>query len=260
MAMTPESTPSGNGTERRRHTRYNMALDVAFGLAGVNQRTRPSELQLQRTVTVNLSLGGLCMYTDTLYPMGTQLFCSVTLPKHEKPLELVGVVAWFHKVEQDAHGYKLGIEFGDLPEDDQRILNTLLESPPDIQTDSSRRLLLVEDDVEMRQAMKLRFESSGFQVSTAGDGLEALRKAREERPDAIVLDVMLPRLNGYEVCRLLKFDPKFQHIPIIFCTARSRQQDVALSKSVGADAYITKPFDGKALLDKVNSVLDAVAK
>ena len=79
MMVTPPPTPPANGSERRRFPRYNVALDVAFGPLD-RTGTHPEETSLVRTVTVNLSLGGLCLYSDLLYPMGTPLFCALTLP------------------------------------------------------------------------------------------------------------------------------------------------------------------------------------
>ena len=251
---TPSHAPlSKQGDDRRRFPRYDMALDVAFGPAGAAARL--AEAQLEKTVTVNLSIGGLCLYSDILYPLGTQLYCAISLPDRAQPLETVGTVAWFHKIDQDAHGYKLGLEFAEISAQDEAAIQRLLDAPPAAHRTSSKRLLLADDDEELRRAIQLRFESSGFEVITAGDGLEALRLGREARPSLIILDLMMPNLNGYEVCRLLKFDQKFHHIPIILCTARSRREDMALGESVGADAYITKPFDGKALIEKVETLL-----
>ena len=136
-------------------------------------------------------------------------------------------------------------------------LAALLEHPPAAQALSGKKLLLVDDDHELQLALKLRFQSAGFQVTTADEGLEALRKGREERPNVIILDLMLPNLNGYEVCRLLKFDQKFRHIPIILFTARSRREDMEMGHAAGADAYVTKPFNGADLIAKVEELLNA---
>jgi CheY-like chemotaxis protein/Tfp pilus assembly protein PilZ len=264
---TPPTSHGFNGAERRRFPRFNMALDVAFGPAcrrpatadragrPTGSGTRPTESKLERTVTVNLSIGGLCLYSDVLYPIGSELFCSLSLPGREKPIEVVGTVAWFQKVNHEAHGYKMGLEFTDVSAQDRAALRALLEHPPAVEPSRSKRLLLVDDDQELCQALKLRFEAGGFEVITAGDGLEGLRKGREEHPDLVILDLMLPKLNGYEVCRLLKFDQKFRHIPIILCTARSRREDRLMGETVGADAYVTKPFDGKALLAKADELV-----
>ena len=255
MANPSDSPTPKNGAERRLVPRFNMALDVAFNPIG-EEAARPASGPPARTVTVNISQGGLCLYSDKLYPLGAQPHCALSVPGHPEPLELVGTVVWFQKVDRDAHGYKLGLEFKPLTPAQRAVLDTLFARPPAaVQTSGAKRLLLVDDDAELARAMQLRFEASGFEVVTAADGLEALRMAREHRPDVMILDLMLPHLNGYEVCRLLKFDQKFKGIPIILCTARSRQEDIKLGQSVGADAYVTKPFDGKGLIAKAEELL-----
>jgi len=244
----------GNGSERRRHPRLNIALDVAFGPVGSTKATAEAS-SLERTVTVNISLSGMCLYTDVLYPVGTSLYCAMTIPGRSSPLEFVGTVAWFQKVSQEPHGYKLGVEFGKLTAKDRAVLERLIREPLISSRQSSKKLLLVDDDVELAQAIKVRLESAGFAVLTATEGLEALNLCRAERPHLVILDLMLPKLNGYEVCRLLKFDQKFHQIPIIVLTARSRQEDKELCYAMGADAYITKPFNGVNLLAKVDELL-----
>ncbi len=250
---TPPTSPRHNGAERRRFPRFNTALDVAYGPVG--RGGRPADSQLERTITVNLSLGGLCLYSDVLYPIGSELFCVLSLPGRERPIEMAGTVAWFQQVDREVHGYKMGLDFTEMSSKDRAALQALLAHPPATERSRSKRLLLVDDDEELCQALKLRFEAGGFEVITAGDGLEGLRKGREEHPDLVILDLMLPNLNGSEVCRLLKYDQKFRHIPIILCTARSRKEDRLMGETVGADAYVTKPFDGKVLMAKADELV-----
>lgn len=254
MAAEPHSVPvsADSGRERRKIPRYSMALDVAYAPASAEP---PSDARLERSVTVNLSAGGLCFYSDTLYPLGAQIFCRVSFPGRAEPFEAVGVIAWFTRVERDLHNYQLGLEFSHVAPEHRVALDQLLAKPPAAARARSKRLLLVDDDEDLRLALKLRFESLGFEVLTAANGLEGLQKGRDERPDLIILDLMLPSLNGYEVCRLLKFDQKYRAIPIILCTARSRAEDMAMGLQVGADAFITKPFDGKALIAKTEELL-----
>lgn len=254
MAAAPDPIPA-RPSERRRAPRYYMALDAACGPLGSDGRN-PSDHPLERTVTVNLSEGGLCLYSAQRYPIGAQLYCAIALPGRTAPLEISGTVAWFQKADEGDHGYKLGVEFAHLPDEARELLRALMQGPPPVAAASrAKKLLLVDDDPDLRHALKLRFESAGFDVVTAADGLEALRKGREEHPHVILLDLMLPTLTGFDVCRLLKFDPKFQHIPVILFTARAREDDIRTGYAVGADAYVTKPFDGQGLIAKVEELL-----
>lgn len=257
MSTTPPlSTTFKNGSERRRLPRYNVAFDVAFGPLG-SAGGPPADAQCERTVTINISIGGVCLYSDVLYPIGSQLFCSLSLPGRAQPITAVGALAWFQKVNHETHGYRLGIEFAEISAHDRAALQAILDHPPAAEPSRSKRVLLVDDDEELRLALKVRFESSGFQMTLAGDGLDALRQIRETQPHLIILDLMLPGLNGFEVCRLLKFDQKFRHIPIILLTARSRREDAETGRAVGADAFVTKPFNGTALITKVEELLGA---
>ena len=118
-----------------------------------------------------------------------------------------------------------------------------------------KRILLVEDEADMVYAVTLQLEANHYIVLTAGDGLTGLNLARKEKPDLIILDLMLPKMDGYKVCRLLKFDEQYKKIPIIIFTAKVQENDKKLGREVGADAYITKPFDSQELLDKIGALL-----
>jgi DNA-binding response OmpR family regulator len=118
-----------------------------------------------------------------------------------------------------------------------------------------KRILLIEDEVDMVYALTLHLEAMNCEVLSVGDGQTGLDMARKEKPDLIILDLMLPKMDGYKVCRMLKFDERYKKIPIIMFTARAQDQDKKLGQEVGADAYITKPFDSKVLLDKISALL-----
>ncbi|MFA4993268.1 MAG: response regulator [Candidatus Omnitrophota bacterium] len=120
---------------------------------------------------------------------------------------------------------------------------------------SKKRILLIEDEADMVYALNLQLEAANYEVLSASDGQAGLDMARKEKPDLIILDLMLPKIDGYKICRLLKFDEKYKKIPIIMFTARAQEQDKKLGREVGADAYITKPFDSKVLLDKISALL-----
>lgn len=124
---------------------------------------------------------------------------------------------------------------------------------------SHARVLAVDDSPTVLDMLKAILESGGYEVITASDGQEALNTARDESPDLILLDVMLPKLDGYRVCRLLKFDQKYKSIPIIMLTAKSEDQSVATGMRTGADQYLTKPVEPEKLLASVAEELDKVA-
>lgn len=117
-----------------------------------------------------------------------------------------------------------------------------------------KRILIVEDEADLANALKLRFESVGFAADVAIDGQQALQKVRDNPPDLIILDLMLPKIDGYKVSRILKFDEKYKDIPIIMLTAKAQEKDKELGLQVGASAYVVKPFDSKDLVDKVREL------
>jgi len=118
-----------------------------------------------------------------------------------------------------------------------------------------KRILLVEDEKDLVMAVKFRLEESNYEVSVAYDGQDGLDKARREKPDLILLDLMLPKMNGYKICGLLKSDIRYNKIPIVMFTARAQESDKALGEEVGADAYITKPFEPDILLGKIKELI-----
>jgi two-component system, OmpR family, phosphate regulon response regulator PhoB len=118
-----------------------------------------------------------------------------------------------------------------------------------------KRILLIEDEQDIITTLTFRLESEGYDVTTAMDGEDGLDKVKKENPDLILLDLMLPKMNGYKVCVLLKSDSKFKDIPIIIFTARAEEADRKKSEESGADAYITKPFEPPILLGKIKELL-----
>ena len=119
----------------------------------------------------------------------------------------------------------------------------------------SKKILITEDSPTILAITKDILEGAGFCVICALDGAQALDKARQEEPDLIILDLMLPKIDGYKVCRMLKFDEKFKKIPIVIFTSRTQEADIKLAKEVGANGYITKPFEPEVLLAKINELL-----
>jgi len=118
-----------------------------------------------------------------------------------------------------------------------------------------KKILLVEDEKDLSKTIAFRLEANGYTVVTAYDGQDGFEKAKKEKPDLIILDLMLPKMDGYKVCALLKSDARHSKIPIIIFTARAQAEDVKMGKEVGADAYITKPFEPETLLSKIKELI-----
>ncbi|MDQ6438118.1 response regulator [Mesorhizobium sp. LHD-90] len=117
------------------------------------------------------------------------------------------------------------------------------------------RILAVDDTPENLEILRLRLETNGYQVETAADGEEGLTKARELKPDLVLLDIMMPKLDGIAVLRLLKQDDLLRSIPVILVTAKADTRDVVEGLDAGGDDYLTKPFEHHALLARVRSML-----
>jgi len=121
---------------------------------------------------------------------------------------------------------------------------------------SPKKILVVDDEVDLVKTISFSLERMGYTVLVSHNGEDALSRARKESPDLILLDIMLPKLDGYKVCRLLKFDERYKHIPILMLTAKTQEKDRTLGMETGADEYITKPFDVDELMEKVKSYLN----
>jgi two-component system phosphate regulon response regulator PhoB len=120
---------------------------------------------------------------------------------------------------------------------------------------SSARILVVDDEADLLELVAYNLRQAGHQVVTARDGLTALAEARRQRPDLIVLDVMLPDVNGTEVCRRLRRDAATSSIPVVMLTARTEEIDRVVGFEVGADDYVPKPFSPRELVLRVGAVL-----
>lgn len=119
----------------------------------------------------------------------------------------------------------------------------------------SKKILFVDDEADLGYLMKRFLETEGYNVSVAHDGQEGLEKAIEENPDLILLDVMMPRMNGFQMCTQLKNHTSLQNIPVIFVTALHQCKDEFISSTMGANGYVTKPFEHQHLLSEIARTL-----
>ena len=118
-----------------------------------------------------------------------------------------------------------------------------------------KRILLVDDEPNILILLGTRLRTEGYEVITAKDGQAGLDSAKKEKPDLIILDLMLPKMDGYKVCGLLKKDSRYAKIPIVMFTARGQEEDRKMAEEVGADAYVTKPFVPQMLLSKIQELI-----
>jgi two-component system alkaline phosphatase synthesis response regulator PhoP len=117
------------------------------------------------------------------------------------------------------------------------------------------KILVVDDEVNITQILEFSIGAEGYEVISAQNGEEAIDKARREQPDLIILDIMMPIIDGYEACRILKSNPLTKNIPVVLLTAKGRDIDKRLGYEVGATDYIIKPFSPNKLIDRIHELL-----
>ena len=117
-----------------------------------------------------------------------------------------------------------------------------------------KKILFVEDEVDLLELVQIRLEMSGFEFIFALNGEEGLKKAKEEKPDLILLDIIMPKMDGYQVCAFLKDDPQTKNIPVIMFSAAGKEVEKKC-RSCGADDFITKPYESKELIDRIKALL-----
>ena len=127
------------------------------------------------------------------------------------------------------------------------------ETAPPESPKSGRRVLVVEDEQDVAELIRYNLAKEGYDVTLVGNGADALKRARASKPDVILLDIMVPQLNGWEVCRRLKQDPETRGIAVIMVTGRVEEGDKVLGFEMGADDYVTKPFSPRELLARIRA-------
>ena len=119
-----------------------------------------------------------------------------------------------------------------------------------------KRILVVDDEIYIVHILEFTLTMEGYEVLTAADGEEALRRLEQDRPDLVVLDIMMPKVDGYEVLRRIRADEEFRQLPVILLSAKGRPVDRETGLEIGADDYIVKPFSPRRLLEKIQDLLE----
>ncbi len=120
---------------------------------------------------------------------------------------------------------------------------------------AQKRILIADDNENIREALTYLLEDEGYSLSMAKDGAETLAKVREVHPDILFLDIMMPEINGYDVCRTIKNDPELRNIYVIMLTAKGQAAEQERGRAAGADEYIVKPFSPMEILAKIKNIL-----
>jgi two-component system, OmpR family, alkaline phosphatase synthesis response regulator PhoP len=128
-------------------------------------------------------------------------------------------------------------------------------SPEGERMTQKQKILLIEDEEDIAALIKLQADLSGYRLIIEVDGINGYRAVEREKPDLIILDIMLPGQSGLDVCRKIKHNPELKHVPVIILSAKSEELDVVLGLELGADDYVTKPFSPKVLFSRIKAVL-----
>jgi len=120
---------------------------------------------------------------------------------------------------------------------------------------AKKKVLIVDDEKDFVEMLSDRLQAKGYEIIKAFDGAEGLEKARASKPDLIILDIIMPKMDGFDVCRKLKIDKEYKKIPVIMLTAKFQHSDINFADEMGADTYITKPLELGLLSDKIKELL-----
>ena len=123
----------------------------------------------------------------------------------------------------------------------------------------AKKILVIEDNAAFRKILDIRLKSAGYETVLAEEGLEGLNKARNEAPDLVITDLMLPGMDGHKISRMLKFDQRYQHMPVIMLTSRDLEEDAEIAKQCRADAFIVKTTKAQIILDVIEKLLEKAA-
>ena len=123
-----------------------------------------------------------------------------------------------------------------------------------------KRILVIDDEPDFVRVVQLRLEAAGYDVTVAFDGMQGVSSAHKEKPDLIILDIMMPAMHGHRVCEALKKSSKSRIIPIIYLTAKGSKEDEELAYKLGAEHFLTKPYDPEVLLETIKKALEPTAQ
>ena len=233
---------------KRNYPRYTIELSGRYTTSG------PSTPMHGTMVVINIAAGGLCFVSENNFPPDTKIDLEIDLGDNEKVL-LKTRVMWSEKIPE-APMFRMGVKTLNSTHqiDEEKFIKFYCHKLWNI-AQTKRKILIVEDETDMMTLLKVELESGNYDVICAIDGEEGYQQYLSEQPDMIILDIGLPKLNGYELCRKIRREKKDERIPILMLTAKAEDVDRIRGRVIGAQKYMTKPFEVEELLRQVKDML-----
>ncbi len=238
--------------------REHLRIEASF-------RVRSTALDPEGAAGDNLSKGGIFIKSTRFLPLNAVIALSIEVPEKGIAIPAVCRVAFIRDAKQAAASGKaagMGFELLDIADDKRPLLEGLLrerraEAPaePSSADNDALRVIVVDDDANFRERAAAPFRKRGDTVHTTSDGLEALSLCLKEPPDVILSDVQMPRMDGWQLLRLVRARPTLSSVPVIFLTSLSGEAERLLGYRLGIDAYIPKPYDPDELLVRVHQIV-----
>lgn len=233
-------------TEKRKHQR------VDVNLAGRFKMSEASGNSFETTV-INLSAEGLCFYSSVKIENDQKIEIDIQIDP-ERCIKIMGFVVWSEK-KNDSGLYRVGTKLIKTGCEDEKIFLDFYEEKKDKTKKKKKKILVIDDEKDLVSLLSFHLSQAGYEVIMAFDGEEGYGKYRTQTPDLIILDLKMPKLNGFEVCRKIRREDKDTQIPILMLTALQDDADRLIGKVVGAQRYMTKPFKIDDLLKEVEWLL-----
>lgn len=234
------------GRERRNWPRVNINLTGRY-------RVMSGQELFYQTTVVNLSAQGVCFLTKQPLEPFTEVELQLNMNGHEK-ITVTARVMWVSE-SKERNEFMAGVKIVESGKKDEEKFIRFYCRQILIAPKTEHKILVVDDEQEMVELIKIELEQEKYIVVCAYDGLEGYEQFLNEKPDLVIVDLMLPKLNGYELCRKIRREHQNARTPILMISAKKEDEDRIISKVIGAQKYITKPFDPDELLEDVETLL-----
>lgn len=229
-------------SEKRAYLRIQTSLSGHFKAFGVSDDSF-------ETTVLGLGSEGLCFYSSFKIKENQGVEIGVQLPGG-RSIKINGVTIWSDKKDNSGF-FQVGLKFVKTGSEDEKVLMDFYKEKEAAGKKPKKKILVVDDEKDLVSLLSLHLKQAGYNVVPAYNGEEGYQKYQEEAPDLIILDLKMPKLNGFEVCRKIRREDKDTQIPIVMLTALQDDADRLIGKVVGAQRYLTKPFKMEELLKEV---------